>query len=78
MIIEEPDVPLAELPPEVEIPEPEVPLAGQPPVTTTIPEPEVPLADVPMTGDASGLWYALMGLAACGLVVLNLRKKEEA
>lgn len=78
VIIEEPDVPLAELPPEVEIPEPEVPLAGQPPVTTTIPEPEVPLADVPMTGDASGLWYALMGLAACGLVVLNLRKKEEA
>lgn len=77
VIIEEPDVPLAELPPEVEIPEPEVPLAGQPPVTTTIPEPEVPLSDVPMTGDASGLWYAVLGLAACGLVVLNLRKKEE-
>jgi len=70
------DVPLAGEPPLVELPEPEVPLAPMPPETTTIPDPEVPLAGVPQTGDNAGGFYALMALAACGLVVLNLRKKE--
>jgi len=70
------DVPLAGEPPLVELPEPEVPLAPMPPETTTIPDPEVPLAGVPQTGDNASGFYALMALAACGLVVLNLRKKE--
>ena len=76
MSIPDEDVPLAGEPPLVELPEPEVPLAPMPPETTTIPDPEVPLAGVPQTGDNAGGFYALMALAACGLVVLNLRKKE--
>ena len=42
-----------------------------------LPEDDVPLAEVPKTGDASILWFALSALSGAGLVGLNLTKKRE-
>lgn len=90
-IPEEPSTPLTETPEE----EPEEELIDEPIPTTNVPEekepeeepeeelelPEddIPLSDVPVTGDASGLWYTALGLSAAGLMVLRLlgKKREE-
>lgn len=56
----------------LDIPDEDVPLAD-------IPDEAVPLADVPATGDASGLWYALVMMSAFGLLALSFtgkRRKE--
>ena len=70
------DVPQSEFPgdddddDDTDIPEDDVPLEE-------LPEDDVPLAEVPKTGDASILWFALSALSGAGLVGLNLTKKRE-
>ena len=83
--IEEPEVPLADLPATenleelVELEEEGVPLAA-PIVIQELEEPEeaeVPLADVPVTGDPVMMYAAVAALSGVGLVVLNKKGKEE-
>ncbi len=74
--------------PEIELPEEEVPLADLPeeevpladlPLEDLADE-EVPLGDVPVTGDASILWYVLSVLSGggiAGLTVLEKKRKED-
>lgn len=82
VIINDPDVPLAETPeepveePVVEIPDEEVPLA-ETPEEVVIPDEDVPLAAVPQTGDISTAWYAAALTSACALAAVSLRKKED-
>lgn len=82
VIINDPDVPLAETPeepveePVVEIPDEEVPLA-ETPEEVVIPDEDVPLAAVPQTGDISTAWYAVALTSACALAAVSLRKKED-
>jgi len=68
--------------PVVEIEEPEVPLAEVPEVEETeelteeILDEEVPLAEVPYTGSLSILWIALSCLSAAALVVTGAKRKQ--
>ena len=70
------EVPLAELPEEVEIPDVEVPLTELP-EEVDIPDVEVPLANVPKTGDASLLWYMTALLSAAGLLALAAFERRQ-
>ena len=63
MTIDDPDVPLAELPDEDNL--------------TEIADQDVPLADVPKTGDSSMIWNVLAVLSGTGLVLLALDKKRK-
>ncbi|MDE6281955.1 MAG: doubled motif LPXTG anchor domain-containing protein, partial [Oscillospiraceae bacterium] len=77
--IEDPEIPLDELPEEpVEIDEPEIPLEELPEIID-IDDPDVPLSDVPQTGDISFLWYGAVVVSVMGLVGLSLleRKKRQ-
>lgn len=40
---------------------------------------DVPLANVPLTADDTGVWYTIVALSACGLMVLLFtgKRKEE-
>lgn len=55
-------------------------LGGRGTALETIEEEEVPLADAPKTGDNSFVWLALIVLASCSLVAMNVadkKRKEE-
>ena len=69
--LEEPEVPLGQLPEEeLEIPEEDVPL-------TELPEEDVPLAMAPATGDASVIWMALSALSGAGLFLTRKKREDE-
>lgn len=70
------DVPMANKPskPAGKNPVPQSSATG----LTEIEEEAVPLAEVPKTGDNSAMWIAAAVLAACGLVALGQKKREEA
>jgi len=54
------------------------PLNGEQEIPETeILDEEVPLAAAPETGDISGLWVALSGISAAGMVLLGRKRKEE-
>lgn len=69
--IEDPDVPLGELPEEPTEPaEPEEPVE--------IEDPDVPLGEAPATGDSGmALWLTLMATSALGIAVLTLTNKKK-
>ncbi len=66
--LEDPEVPLADMPGEPEEPEVE------------IPDEDVPLADVPKTGDGSNaqLWLALALASLCGMALVGRKSDENA
>ncbi|WP_347565272.1 doubled motif LPXTG anchor domain-containing protein [Pseudoflavonifractor sp. 60] len=65
--IEEEDVPLVDMPEEIE----------QQEEPTEIKEEDVPLADVPQTGDNSHIWGILTALSGAALIYLSFGKKRE-
>lgn len=42
-----------------------------------IPDEEVPLGAAPETGDISGLWIALSGISAAGMLLLSRKRRDE-
>lgn len=88
MEVDEPDVPLGELPEgdgdPVAIDEPETPLGELPETeggsggTVEIDGPDVPLDGVPQTGEASAaVWLAVLLACGLGLVYVNTGKRRE-
>lgn len=74
-------------PPSEEINEPEVPLAEKPEEVekleraeeeVEIDDPDVPLSDVPQTGDLSMAWYAAVVMSALGLLILTVLGRKRA
>lgn len=84
--IDDPDVPLSELPeepeePTVDIEDPDIPLAELPslpgePEDLEIADQDVPLTGVPRTGDDSWIWTALALTSGAGLVWLALTDRK--
>ena len=70
-LVDNPDV---EDPSEVDIGDENPPLVDNP--DEDIPDGDTPLTDVPQTGDFSAVWYAALILSACGLVLLNLKRRR--
>ena len=67
--IQDQEVPLSDIPEEVEEPEEDL---------TTIEDGDVPLSDVPQTGEASTVvWLAVLLASGMGLVYLNTGKRKE-
>ena len=77
-LVEDPD---PEDPGEVDIGDGDTPLVDNPDEKDPgeeIPDEETPKTDVPQTGDFSKVWYAVLILSACGLVLLNLKRRKVA
>ena len=75
---ENPDIP-DENPPLTDLPDENPPLVDLPdeqPPLIDIPDEDTPLIDIPQTGDFSKVWYAAFILSACGLVLLNLKRRR--
>lgn len=69
--IEDPDVPLGDLPQDPTQP-------AEPDEPVEIDDPDVPLSDAPVTGDSSmALWLTLMATSALGIAVLTLSDRKK-